>query len=44
MSIAAYRLSLIQRALARDDSELVGMRPRYVACAQRLAASLLSNG
>lgn len=43
MSEFAYRMGLMKRALARADAELFGSRQRYVECAQRLAAALLSN-
>lgn len=43
MSEYAYRMSLMQRALARTDAELFGNRQRYIECAQRLAVVLLSN-
>jgi len=43
MSENAYRMSLMQRALARTDSELFGNRRRFVERAQRIAAAVLSN-
>ena len=43
MSEAAYRMMLMQRALARSDAELFGHRQRYIEAAQRLAAQLPSN-
>jgi hypothetical protein len=41
MSDHAYRLLPMKRALARNDAELFGQRPRYVEVARRLAALLL---
>ncbi|MEO5774700.1 MAG: hypothetical protein ABIQ32_11365 [Sphingomicrobium sp.] len=43
MSCAAYRMTLLQRALARSDAELFGQRQRYVDVARRLATRLLST-
>ena len=43
MSDDAYRMFLMQRALARTDAELFGHRQCYIEVAQRLAARLLSN-
>ena len=43
MSNDAFRMALMQRALARTDAELFGFRRRYIETAQRLAARLLSN-
>jgi hypothetical protein len=43
MSDHAYRLMLMERALARSDAELFGQRSRYLEVAKRLAALLLST-
>lgn len=43
MSCEAYRLTLMQRALARSDAELFGNRQRYLDVAKRLAQRLLST-
>ena len=43
MSDHAYRLKLMNRALARSAAELFGQRPRYLEVAKRLAALLLST-
>lgn len=43
MSVDAYRLLLMKRALSRSDKELHGSRPRYEDVARRLAAKLLNT-
>lgn len=43
-SDTAYRLLLQRRALARNDFELHGSRPRIEACARRLAERLIGAG
>ncbi|MEW6343017.1 MAG: hypothetical protein AB1704_20340 [Pseudomonadota bacterium] len=43
MSDHAYRLALMNRALARSDAELFGHRQRYWDVAQRLAGELIAG-
>ncbi len=43
MSVEAYRVLMMKRALARTDAELFGRRHLYLAVAIRLATRLLST-